>query len=250
MTKDSKKHCLSIIVAVSMALTLLGASAVSAQTTSFTIISPADAKSITGKTYGEWSAIWWQYVLSDSVLDPNNPLLDTTGQGCGVGQPNSSPVFFLVGAAGSGTVTRNECTVPAGKVLFFPLVNGVDIHVPGDGLDTPELLRQDLLSLFGPITSLHASVDGAAVSNLNPQTTPFRACAGGDPTCAPAFSVTLPGQNLFGVRAGVYSPAVADGFYLMLAPLSAGAHTIQFGGKGFFAGSKFFQEITYNLTVK
>jgi hypothetical protein len=98
--------------------------------------------------------------------------------------------------------------------------------------------------VFGPITKLHASVDGVQVNNLNPRTTPFHACAGDDPACASAFSVTLPGNNLFsdccGLRAGVYAPAVADGFYLMLAPLSPGSHSINFGGKGFFAGSKFF----------
>jgi hypothetical protein len=222
----------------------------SAQTSSFTIISPDTAETQTGMTYGEWSAVWWQYVLSKSVNDPNNPLLDPTGAGCAVDQSSSSPVFFLVGAAGSGVVTRNECTVPAGKVLFFPLVNFIDIHVPGDGLDTPELLRQDLLSLIGPITELHASVDGISVDDLNPQSTPFRACAGGDPACASAFSVTLPGHNLFGVRAGVYAPAVADGFYLMLAPLAPGSHTITFGGKGFFARTKLVQAITYNLFVQ
>jgi hypothetical protein len=95
-----------------------------------------------------------------------------------------------------------------------------------------------------------ASLDGVSVGNLNPQTTPFHACAGGDPACASAFSVTLPGKNLFGVRAGVYAPAVADGFYLMLAPLTPGSHRITFGGKGFFAGSKLVQEITYNLFAK
>jgi hypothetical protein len=72
----------------------------------------------------------------------------------------------------------------------------------------------------------------------------------GDPACASAYSVTLPGNNLFGVRAGVYAPAVADGFYLMLAPLSLGSHRINFGGKGRFAGSKFSQEITYNVFVQ
>jgi hypothetical protein len=215
------------------------------------IITPDNAQAVTGMTYGEWSAVWWQYVLSPPVSNPNNPLLDPTGAGCAVAQPRSSPVFFLVGAApGTGAVTRDDCTVPAGKVLFFPLVNFIDFHVPGDGLDTPELVRQDLLSLIGPITELHASVDGVLVNNLNPRTTPFRACAGGDPACESAFSVTLPGNNLFGIRAGVYAPAVADGFYLMLAPLSPGVHTINFGGQGFFDGSPISEEITYNLVVK
>ena len=83
--------------------------------------------------------------FSEPVSDPNNPLLDQTGAGWGWLNPAAVPVFFLVGV-GSGSVTRNECTVPAGKVLFFPLINSIDIHVPGDGLDTPELVRQDLLS--------------------------------------------------------------------------------------------------------
>jgi hypothetical protein len=134
--------------------------------------------------------------------------------------------------------------------LFFPLLNFVDIHVPGDGLDTPELARQDLLSLIGPITGLHGTVDDITVANLNPRTTPYRACAGGDPACAPAFSVTMPGQNLFGLSGGTYTPAVADGFYLMLSPLSPGMHTISFGGTGRFAYSNIFQDITYNLTVR
>jgi hypothetical protein len=52
------------------------------------------------------------------------------------------------------------------------------------------------------------------------------------------------------IRAGIYSPAVAEGFYLMLSPLTPGAHTINFGGQGYFAGSLTSQEITYNLVVK
>ncbi len=237
-------------LAVLAALLALTVASGFAQTSSFTIISPDSALAQTGMTYGEWSAVWWQYVLSKPATDPNNPLLDQTGQGCAVDQSSSSPVFFLVGAAGTGSLTRNECVVPAGKALFFPLVNFIDIHTPGDGLDTPELVRQDLLSLIGPIRNLHASIDRVPVDNLNPNNTPYRACAGGDPACASAFSVTLPGNNLFGIRAGIYAPAVAEGFYLMVAPLSTGPHTINFGGKGIFAKSKFSQEITYQILVQ
>ncbi len=246
MSYLSGKHRLTL-VAILLSLALGGAS-VSASAA--TITSPVNAKAQTGKTYGEWSASWWQYVLQSSTSSPNNPLLDATGQGCAAGQATASPVFFLVGVAGAGRALRDQCTVPSGKYLFFPLLNFVDIHVPGDGLDTPELVRQDLLSFIGPITDLHATVDDVTVANLDPRTTPYRACAGGDPACAPAFSVTLPGQNLFGVPGGTYAPAVADGFYLMVSPLPPGAHTINFGGKGRFAKSNVFQDITYELTAR
>jgi hypothetical protein len=224
------------------------------------VISPDDAEAATGLTYDEWSAVWWQYVLSKSVTNPNNQLLSATGKNCQADQPASSPIFFLSGnGGGSDPITRDECVVPAGKALFFPLINAFDVHVPGDGLDTPELVRQDLLSLWGPVTALHASVDGQDVAvNLFD----FGTCAGGDPDCSAAFSLQLPGTNIFvgspalsgrhgppGLPGGTYSPAVAIGYYLMLAPLPAGPHTIKFGGEGSFGGAPSTQDITYNIVV-
>ena len=48
--------------------------------------------------------------------------------------------------------------------------------------------------------------------------------------------------------AGRYRPAVADGFYLLLAPLKPGVHTVTFGGHGNL-GTPFVVEITYRLLV-
>jgi hypothetical protein len=199
-----------------------------------------------GKTYGAWSAAWWQYV----ELQPasSNPLVDPTGAGCGVDQ--SGPVFFLVGTNGSGLATRDGCTVPTGKALFFPLINTFDVHVPGDGLDTPQLVWDDLHVTNGfSILALHATIDNVPVIDLNPATTPYRACAGPVAGCAPPFSLNFPADNFFGIPAGTYAPAVADGVYLMIAPLSPGRHTVTFGGTGFGFGSQFVQDITYHLTV-
>jgi hypothetical protein len=216
------------------------------------VIQPADAVARTGRTYGAWSAAWWQYVLAASTADPSNPLLSTTGQGCAAGQSTSGPVFFLAGTAGSGSVTRTECSVPSGVALFFPMLNAFDTHVPGDGLDTPDLVWADLQSLEGPTQSLFATVDGTAIGNLNPQSTPYFTCAGpGTAGCtAPAFTINLAGQNLFGIPGGQYFPTVDEGFYLLLNPLAPGTHTVAFGGTGRFARSKVSQNITYSLTVK
>jgi hypothetical protein len=217
-----------------------------------------------GRTYGALSAAWWQYVLGqpDSKNQPNtNPLLDTTGINCRLGQPG--PVFFLVGVLNGGTATRDRCTVPAGKALFFPLLNAPDTHVPCPlpGCDTnlpPEMVWADLQNLFGPphdlrgaTSELHATIDGVPVHNLTPATTPYRACAGGPKSlgCAPAFNLTLPADNLAGLPADTYSPSVADGFYLLLAPLTPGPHTVTFGGTFLFGGSVNTQDITYHLMV-
>jgi hypothetical protein len=67
--------------------------------------------------------------------------------------------------------------------------------------------------------------------------------------------LTFPANNIFSfigvpLPAGTYAPAVADGFYLLLAPLPPGAHTIRFGGQGLFNGGGFSQDITYHLAVR
>src|SRR5437899_9663320 len=69
-----------------------------------------------GKTYSQWLTAWWQWTFSLPVTA--SPGFDTAD--CSAGQ--SGPVWFLAGAAiTSASVTRN-CTVPAGKALFFPIL--------------------------------------------------------------------------------------------------------------------------------
>ena len=211
-----------------------------------------------GRSYGAWSAAWWQYV----ELQPasSSPLIDPTGANCGVGQ--SREVFFLVGANGSGAFTRDQCVVPTGKALFFPLVNAFVVHVACtpqtmsvcDSNDTPQKVWDDLHAASAggfSISSLHASVDGMPIADLNPASTPYRACAGPVAECsAPAFSLTFPADNFFGsgLPAGTYAPAVADGVYVLLPPLAPGSHKVAFGGTAFAFGS-FAEDVTYHLTV-
>jgi hypothetical protein len=198
-----------------------------------------------GKTYGAWSAAWWQYVEAQPVS--SNPLVDSTGAGCRKAQ--SGKVFFLVGANGTGSFTRDRCTVPNGKALFFPLVNTFFFE-PGF---TAQQDWEALQAAFGGAKQLHASVDGVPVGNLDPATTPYRVCAGPVERCnAPPFSVFLPAENFFtseGVKEGTYEPAVADGYYLLLTPLKPGPHTVTFGGTALFFGGEFSEDITYHLVV-
>jgi hypothetical protein len=70
------------------------------------------------------------------------------------------------------------------------------------------------------------------------------------------FEVALPEDNVFdapctgaglgNVPAGIYSPAVDDGFYVRLNPLEIGDHTLHFHAEG-LDGS--IQDVMYNLTV-
>jgi hypothetical protein len=188
---------------------------------------------------------WWQYVLSRPTA--TNPLLDPTGAHCADGQ--AGPVFFLTGVAGSGAAERDACVVRGPHAIFFPLLNGLDVHTPGDGRGTPQLIFEEFQGFGFRADTLFASVDGAPVPGLDPASRRFRACAAPIPGCfPPAFAVLLPADNLFGLDAGLHGPAVQDGYYLLLAPLAPGVHTIRFGGTGNFGGPT-SQDVTYRLTV-
>jgi hypothetical protein len=200
-----------------------------------------------GKTYGEWSNAWWQWALS--IPASVNPLLDPTGANCGEGQ--SGPVWFLAGTTGGPPVTRS-CTVPAGKALFFPIVNfeNNNLGIPGSTVCPPttfsvDQLHQQLDGFIKSVTTLEAQVDTVPIQDIQS----YRAM-----TDNSTFSITLPSDNLFSsvtcpIPAGTYAEQVSDGYYLMLAPLKPGTHTIHLIGAASAAPGLLNTEVTYNLTV-
>ena len=210
------------------------------------------------RVYNHLAVKWWQYALSRPA--PTNPLRDSTGEHCADGQ--SGPVFFLVGTQFPPGTAERTCTVYGLKALFLPIVNAIDFHTPAgdfpDNNTTPELVYQEFLGntmdRSGNLSAsgLHASVDGRKIANLDPANTPYRACALPVKGCSPdAFSFTMPADNVFDFAhepAGTYFPALQDGYYLLLAPLAPGTHTIKFGGNAYFGGA-FSEDITYHLIV-
>ncbi len=235
--KTLEKFRKTVVAVVTASLFLIIAPAIMcASSASFTIISPADAEAQTGKTYGELSAVWWQYVF-EIPLD-NNPIFDATGANCNFGQ--SGGVFFLVSTSG-GSATRKECRVPAGKILFFPLLGFARFKEVTD--PQPEVSLRAVIKGFSKSTrELQANIDGEDISiSMDPDATPLL-------TLSPAgfFTVTAPVNNVFGGIPGQSYDIVSDGFYLMVAPLSPGAHTIKFGG----VSRNFAANVTYNLFVE
>lgn len=190
-----------------------------------------------GKTYAEWHAAWWQWAYSMPVT--GHPLFDETGAAVATGQ--SGPVWFLGGVFNvSGSATRHV-TVPAGKALFFPILN-----IEWDNAIPPYLTEDELRALAGSIadaaTDVACEIDGVPVADIND----YR-------TSSPLFSFTLPETDnifqFFGIDvSGTVAEAVDDGWYLMLSPLSRGQHTIHFHGS--FPTFGFTLDITYHITVE
>ena len=226
-------------VTVVVALCASGASAAAAVASARPRVVPP-----VGRLYDDLSVAWWKYALAQPAAA--NPLVDETGANCATGQ--SGDVFFLVGVNGSGSATRDECVVPRHTALFFPLLNAFDVHVPGDGRDTPALILDEFLGFDFRAESLRASVDGIPIGDLDPATTPYGTCAAPLPGCAAPFSLDIPADSILPVGAGTYEPAVAAGYYLLLRPLGRGMHTITFGAAANFNGPV-SQDITYHLRV-
>jgi hypothetical protein len=184
-----------------------------------------------GATYGELSARWWQWTLS--IPASINPGLDTTGANCGQGQVDD--VWFLAGTF-IGTVART-CTIPAGKPIFFPLINQVAFKP--FGFETLLDLRRQNADFIDAVSELTCTIDGAAVPNL----AKFR-------VRSPSFTVIAPPKGL--LPPGWLSlPAntdsiVSDGYWLLLSPLAPGQHEIKFHAK---TTGGFQVDVTYTLTV-
>jgi len=216
-----------------------------------------------GKTYGEWSAAWWQFVFSiQTGPTGDNPLFDRTGSKCDIGQ--SGNVFFLVGAVLGSTqdAISRTCTVPRGRFLFFPIMtleDNVAEEAQNPIVSTPVTADKivallDCLTIGGTgqfngfnacdgVTRKFAEIDGREVD-----LTAFRATS-------PVFSIQVPPspnleETFFTSVSGKVSPVVADGYYLMLAPLSIGNHTIRFGGTYGAPLNTAVTEITYHLSVR
>jgi hypothetical protein len=196
-----------------------------------------------GHSYGEWSALWWQWAYSMPVQQ--HPLFDNAD--CSKGQ--TGRVWFLGGAfqfdeAPNGDVVADrerQCTVPKGTFLFIPIINAEAATLEGNGT-TEEALRSAAASLQDAAQNMTMSIDGAPVANIDD----YR-------VQSPLFTYgPLPDDNVlqfFGLDApaGATSLAVGDGVYVMVRPLRPGTHTIEFHGE--VPSFRLFLDISYEITV-
>lgn len=192
-----------------------------------------------GMTYGEWSAAWWKWAME--LPATGHPFNDDPAFNVAAGQ--SGPVWFIAGVF--GTVTRTV-TIPSGTALFVGLANAEASDLEGLGATeaerraTAEFLADHIVT-----TSLTCTIDGGSVSNLSS----YRASS-------PEFAFTAPTPWIFGATGGP-GVSVADGYYVMLAPLSIGTHTIRFTGAFHFSEAEgdpfdadFGLDNTYIVTVR
>jgi hypothetical protein len=182
------------------------------------------------------SSAWWQWAVS--IPPAHNPLLDTSGQACMVGQRGD--VWFLAGSFG-GTASRH-CSVPEGVTLFFPVVNAINFDTPGVCGQVGRLsvadLRKGSAGFINGIVRKNVTLDGQPLRHVQR-------------VRSPVFAVAVPKDNLFNssncvLPDAVYPRAVDDGYYAQIEALSVGEHTLQITASN---GTGFDLNVTYRLNV-
>jgi hypothetical protein len=202
-----------------------------------------------GKTYEEWSVAWWQWIFSLPAIPPeNHPLIDKTGAACAAGQQGD--VWFLAGLLSLDELTQatRDCAIPSGKALFFPILNSASDNLDGDPSTT--FNAQELTTFCR---------DGTHPASLLVEVDSVQLQAPTHYVIKPTwFTYTIPTEgnsiyDLFGIELPDGFPpdfpdpgAVSCGYYVMLSPLSAGAHTLHFAAT---ASNGFQYDVTYNLDV-
>lgn len=195
-----------------------------------------------GKSYGVWGQefnTWlWQFTEEEfPMLQGDGPVDCTIGQ--------RGKVWFLYGTFGG--VVERSCTIPHGKALFIGL-NGIISFVPEFGNNEEEIREDAKRDLDGTDTNvgvetLSVEIDGAELKK------PFSYRADSPEG---GFVLTVEEGTFisdFGVALGDHDPAIVDGYWLMLRPLSAGEHTIEWSSSGEYQCCPFDYSVTWHITV-
>jgi hypothetical protein len=176
----------------------------------------------------DWSRAWWQWAGSFDRAD--SPVADRTGRNCHLKQ--NGPVWFLAGTYGTQRTIR-ICTVPRDKYLFFPIINYV--VMPDSGAACTAACCASFTQTAREITdqpfNLILDLDGRRIEDL----ASYRQFT---TQCFDMGARAEPKHQIY--------PSAANGYYVMLRPLSPGKHVLNFGG----ALPGMSQAVTYTLIVE
>lgn len=187
---------------------------------------------VNGLSQAEYQNKWWQHI-HETPTDQGNPLKG--------GNPffQIGSVLALVGLSSSddpsGGVVERNIALATGTTLFIPVLN-TTVDEAGMGPWTAEDSRIAAKAIIDTVSiqcngqqGIFFRVDGRSLIQ-GEDWIQYRQSSD-EP-----FSFTVPPRNSFDSAAAGYTPglkvkeAIADGYTVMLAPLSVGTHTIEFGG--------------------
>jgi hypothetical protein len=181
-----------------------------------------------GKTYAEWSVLWWQGFL---------PLTNAQFNACTIGQGPSNVRFLYGGMMNGLPLVCGPQTVQS-HTFFFPVGNVECSNLEGAPFhgDTAAARDNCAFNFFTQLSTGTVTLDGDLLDNLLPNY----------PTKSPDFAFTVGSDNVFGINCTSGScpgQSTGYGYYLMLS-LPPGTHTIH------IKASDYGVDTTWTLTVQ
>jgi hypothetical protein len=229
----------ALLTAIALALNIAGPRLASGAANQNPGILPPSAIAH-GKSYPEWVAAFWEWDLEYPL--EGHPALEHDTFDLSLRQ--SGKVWFW----SAPDFGERSCTMPAGTMLFLTLrdVECSSLEAPDSGFfAATEPEQRELASYWADhIVNVFCVIDGVRVENL----AAYR-------FSSTQFQFDAPTPWIFGETGGS-GTGVGDGYYLLLAPLSKGEHTIHYGGTFHFTleedgfDADFPKEITMHLKIE
>jgi hypothetical protein len=185
--------------------------------------------SIKGKSLEKLAQEHWQWSMG---LPPTDQLARdpiTNLHQCYLGHDKNNTVLFLLSPFDASY--GSECTIPSEKYLLVPLLVGeCDPTVPEERTKSGKI--EDLWACAKeadePFDTWEVSLDGKVIfkkvgsDEINSELKDDILVRNSS-----KFTIVIPEHNAFEAPAGSY-PAVVDGYYLPMNPLSPGEHQLQY----------------------
>ena len=181
-----------------------------------------------------WQTTQW-FIQFPADLHPREHY---TPESCSIDQ--SGPVWFLTDIL-KGSEERT-CTIPSDKAILLPILTGVSWDDKSDLIPKTD---QDVIrgaTAGNEYGVINATLDERTIQDLNN----YR-------TQSSWFNITVPENNVFNNKPGIWPKAVADGFYLLVEPLPPGNHTLHYTVSvlnPIESDYNYAADLIYNLMVK
>jgi len=146
----------------------------------------------------------------------------------------------------SANPIKRDCQIPRGKALFFPLINVEcsNMEEPPFFGETAESQARMAQYFADHMTNLFCEINGIFLSNLEAYRVQNQQIC---------FS---PPASWIQSDAGGVGTSSGDGYFIFLAPLPTGEHTLRFGGTIHLTWPQDFMDLheeinmAYHITVK
>ncbi len=188
------------------------------------VLRPGDPR-LNGTTYEQWAAAWWKWGLEMPPINSTTGAIHSwTDSGrFDVNQAQTAEVWFLAApflADPSAPPLERRCVIPSGKALFFSLfaVEMSNLETNLFGGATAEVQTAKAQALADRIVDLSCEIDGVPVADLAAHRVQ-----------SPQIGVSVPTPWILGKTGGL-GTSCGDGYFVFLAPLPPGKHTLHFGG--------------------